>query len=237
MNYLQSSRVTRTSGRHKVIIIAIVILLLYIFRNPVSSFISPAIVGLAKSFWFTRDLIVENPLLSNEREVSNILRERLRIYEAEQNIKIINGVHVLSSLAVRPYSTILIARGSGEGVSLGDIVVSTDGVLLGEIGEVYTDSSKVYLYSLSGRSTEVVLSDETRIIINGTGNQNFEASLPSGLKVEIGQYIFLPGPDHLVLARIEKIDSSPGVAFQKIYARTPLNIHPIRTVYVKSKIQ
>jgi len=139
---------------------------------------------------------------------------------------------VLSSLRSSPYDTFIIDLGSDQGVAFGDRVISVNGVSLGAIIEVYPKISKVELYSAFGQNLEAQLDIETRVLMNGQGSQNFFLSLPRGVTVSSSSTLSLPGFDQFIIAIVNRIENDPGDAFQRVYARSPVNIHSLRHVLV-----
>ncbi len=237
MNYLPSRRGSGLLGRHKTIAALILIIVLVLLRGPLTSFLFPVLTKLASPLWGIRDAVLGNPTEENREVESEILEARLAMFVKEEGLDSDSVAHILSSLAVSPYGTVLIDRGSTLGTKVGDVVTTREGVLLGEVVEVFPESAKFSLHSVFGQSMEVTLEDSTHFFLVGTGNQNFEARLPSGLPLEVGQHIYSPGADHYILARVERVESLSGAAFQKMLARSPVNIHALSFVYVRPRIQ
>jgi len=219
----------------RLIVITLLILVIIQFRGPIASYVEPILSRVAIPFWKLRNLLIADQFENAVKEIELLKEFRIKELEAELDIKDTFPTHILSSLSVSPYGTILIDRGSKDGLGLGDMVLTPEGVLLGDVAELYAGSAKVSLYSVFDRNSEVVSSEGTRFIFKGAGNQNFEARLPNGLELKDGEYLFVPGKAHYVLAKIERVDSPTGAAFQKIYARSPQNIHTVSVVYVKTK--
>ncbi|HEY4493483.1 MAG TPA: rod shape-determining protein MreC [Candidatus Paceibacterota bacterium] len=139
---------------------------------------------------------------------------------------------ILSSISSSPYDTFLVDRGGNHGIAFGSKVITESGVLLGEVIEVYPEISKVELYSAFGKELEVVLDGKERVMVSGQGSQNFFLKLPEGVAVAASSTLFSTGEGAYVLASVEYIKDEPGDAFQKIYARSPVNIHHETRVYV-----
>src|SRR3989344_2868843 len=141
-------------------------------------------------------------------------------------------VNILSSLYSSPYDTFVIDEGSDEGLLVGDKVITLEGVILGELIEVYPSVAKVSLYSTVGRELEVLLDNTIRVRVKGIGNQNFFADLPQGIPVSTSSTLSFPGDGEYMLATVGYIKNNVGDAFQKVYARSPVNVHHVKFVYV-----
>jgi len=162
-----------------------------------------------------------------ERELRS-LRENLG-YKANESRHL---AYVLSSLSSSPYDTFMIDQGKDAGVLFGQKVVTSEGVLLGEVKEVYQHIAKVQMYSASGNEFEVQVDGIGRAMTRGRGSQNYYLELPKGFPVSASSTLFAPGQEGLVVAIVERIEGNSGTAFQKIYARQPANIHSLDRVYV-----
>ena len=258
MNSLQRNNWYRWKKTGALVFLGLVITL---FRGPLGYGLTTAFTYLAKPLWAARDfagekaklgleylskskaeLIEENLKLNREIESLIVTRKRLALVEAENdNLKASLGhsqsgekhlANILSSLLSSPYDTFVIDQGSLDGVQFGQKIVSEAGVLLGEVIEVYPRISKVELFSAFDKELEVVLESGDRVVIRGEGSQNFFIRLPRGVAVFEGAALSYPGNHAYVIATIEHVENEPGDAFQKIYARNPVNIHGIKVVYV-----
>jgi cell shape-determining protein MreC len=239
MNYPVQNR---QAGASKLaMIIAVLILLAGIFlRDPLGYWLTRALSPVASGIWEVR-----NDIRGGDQDllgISGAIDKRIELLtEENQALKESLGhtfssstklVNILSSLYSSPYDTFIIDEGSDEGLSVGDHIVSTDGIALGEIIEVYPKISKILLYSAPGNQMEVFLDNLTRVKIQGEGNQNFFAELPRGIDITASSTFALVGDGNFILARILNVKNNQGDAFQKIFARSPINIHTLKFVYV-----
>lgn len=223
------------------VVIAILLLLLGIlFRDPLGYWFTKILSPVASGVWNLRNNF--DSAESSQTANNEIFQERIELLSKEnEKLKEFMGhnyssstklVNILSSLYSSPYDTFIIDEGSDDGLNVGDRVVTKDGIALGEVIEVYPSISKVSLYSAAGRELEVFLDDSTRVRVIGEGNQNFFAELPQGLTLVSSSTFTLPGDGNYIFASIMKIKNNPGDAFQKVYARSPVNIHTLKFVYV-----
>lgn len=224
-------------------IAAVILLIVFVFRGPLSyagvyvgSKIAVPIWEIEKLFSSSsKDIDLNMRALSIridklEQENARLTRELGRTTNSKRHLAL-----VLSSIRSSPFDTFIIDQGSADGVAQGSSVESEEGVLLGEVMEVYPHISKVELYSAFGKEFEVELDQTTRVIASGQGSQNFFLKLPQGLSVYASSTLSLPGRPDMILAVVEHIETTPGEAFQKVYARSLANINSLQRVYVISE--
>ena len=179
MSYLRSSQGPKSSAYYRRAIPAVAMVVLFLLRGPITNVLFPIILRLAEPLWNIRNILVGNPERENIFEANRVLEARLVQVAIDTDVRgDTTSAHILSSLAVSPYGTILIDKGLRQDIELGDTVVTGEGISLGKVVEVFDNSAKVSLYSVYGESLEVSTEDGTRFIVVGAGNQNFEARLP-----------------------------------------------------------
>lgn len=178
-----------------------------------------------------------------DSNIQEVLLERVRILEEENAVlKNFLGYQtdtsrhyatVISSILSSPYDTLIIDQGEAQGLALGDKAYTPEGIVLGEIVELYEHLSKIELYSAYGTTIEVKINNDTRVLARGIGSQNYSLNLPSGLNVGLGDYLWEPGSGANIVAIVEKIDLRSNDAFQTIYARIPINLNTLSDVYIQ----
>lgn len=137
-----------------------------------------------------------------------------------------------------PYDLILIDAGQSEGIKQGDLVALPEGGLLGVVEEVFDHTSRVSLYTSSGRETKAYLSgSDTAFILKGAGGGTFEVSIPRDLPIQIGDFFFAPGINSEYLGRVNKIDVNPTDALKKVLVGGVANVSSLRFVVVKPNLQ
>ncbi|TAL49099.1 hypothetical protein EPN83_02385 [Patescibacteria group bacterium] len=182
--------------------------------------------------------------LALERRVENLESELLALQSvaeeeerllAEWGRKVTKG-GVLGRVLLKPYQspydTLLIDAGVREGAVVGARVVSR-GIVLGEVAEVYTHSSKVKLYSSPGETLFAeLLGSGLTLELKGKGAGNFSASLPSDVAVKVNDIAVIPQLTSLPLARVAAVESKPTESFKAIYLRSPVNIFELQWVEI-----
>ncbi len=141
---------------------------------------------------------------------------------------------VLSGPNLPPYEDLIIDAGTDMGISVGDRVIYKPNIVLGEIEEVYSHSSKVKLYSGSGVRTDILIPGDTstHAVAEGYGGGNFSLSLPSSVYLYNGMQLLIPGSDIYILATIDYIKVDKVNSVEEALARYPVNIKNIRFVHV-----
>jgi cell shape-determining protein MreC len=133
-----------------------------------------------------------------------------------------------------PYDTLVIDAGAAQGVKVGSVVFATGNIPIGRIGEVYTGSSKVILYSNSGEKTEVLVSGKNASLeLLGRGGGNFEMIMSKDFTMSKGDQVVLPGTNNYLVAIAESILSDPRDPFTKALLSSPVNIQSLKFVEVE----
>jgi rod shape-determining protein MreC len=174
--------------------------------------------------------VAGNTLLQTENEN---LRSLLKYTKNPQQI--ITTAAVLSSSRASLSGQIIINQGAGTGIAEGDLVTLGDHVLLGTITKVYEKTAVIDVYSRNGYSNEagfVIKNLGVHIDGKGNGNGNFILQVPNNIQVVDGDVIILPAYPDMVVGVIKSIESDPRDPFQKVIARTPVNINELKFVQV-----
>jgi cell shape-determining protein MreC len=211
----------------------------------VGNFFGDKLGGLGSYFAFKNSLYRQNQDLQSkiaeyESRLSNhnsVLEENINLKETLGR-KNENSSFVLSAILSKPnkspYDTLILDVGTDEGVKVGDLVFAFGSTPLGRVSDVYSNSSKVVLFSNSGEKTQVVISGgDIFMEIVGRGGGNFEMILPRDLVSNRGDEVVLPGIVPHVVAIVEKIISDPRDPFIKALLVSPVNIQELKFVEVE----
>lgn len=174
--------------------------------------------------------IAENALLRTDNES---LRSLLKYTKNPEQL--ITTAAVLSNPKASVLGQIIINQGINAGINAGDLIVVGDHVLLGTVEKVYEKTAAVNMYSSSGFHNEngfVIKNLGIRVDGKGNGNGNFNLQVPNTLQVVDGDVIILPQYPERVVGVIKSIESDPRDPFQKVIARTPININELKFVQV-----
>lgn len=154
---------------------------------------------------------------------------------------------ILATILEKPnqslYDTIVVDVGLDKGIKEGSLVFvpsqDSQGLLIGsvpigKVADVYSNSSKVILFSTSGEKTQVIVSKENAFMeIIGRGGGNFEMILPRDFTLQKGDQVVLPGITPRVLGVVETIISDPRDSFIKALLVSPMNIQDLKFVEVE----
>ena len=197
------------------------------------------------SFFYSKNILLENNinlrLDLNEKETmlsnyNSILAENIQMKEILGR-KIEKTNMVISTILSKPnhslYDTLIIDTGAKNGISEGKRVFAFGNIPIGRIAEVYSDSSKVILFSNPGEKTEVVVGKDIFMQVIGRGGGNFEMNLVKDIVLEKGMEVVLPGIHPYVLGIVETIISDPRDFFQKALLISPVNIQELKFVEVE----
>ena len=197
------------------------------------------------SFFYSKNILLENNinlrLDLNEKETmlsnyNSILAENIQMKEILGR-KIEKTNMVISTILSKPnhslYDTLIIDTGAKNGISEGKRVFAFGNIPIGRIAEVYSDSSKVILFSNPGERTEVVVGKDIFMQVIGRGGGNFEMNLVKDIVLEKGMEVVLPGIHPYVLGIVETIISDPRDFFQKALLISPVNIQELKFVEVE----
>jgi cell shape-determining protein MreC len=139
---------------------------------------------------------------------------------------------VLSKPGQAPYDMLIVDAGKKENVVVGQKVLF-ENVLIGEVSEVFSNSSKVVLYSSSERTFPVFVGEkalEAQAV--GRGGGNYEVKMPRNSGTAIGDTIYVPHIQPRVLGTVEKIESGPKDVFELLLFKSPVNFNTLRFVEI-----
>lgn len=238
-------------------ILASVLILLY---GPVRSAISKALYSAVPSAWKVslniedswnsfwggfsglRELSMKNDALRSQvssmelqiLENASLKEEVLRLRKAlgRESADVRVYARVLSLASQSPYDIIVVDVGTENGVKVGDRVTYSGAGVIGSISDVYSSSAKVKLFSSHGEENAVIIGVAgIPSFAYGRGMGNFEAKVPQGSNLAVGENVLLPGTN-LIIGVIGSIEEKPALPFARVLFRTPFNISDMRSVEI-----
>ncbi|MEK7567804.1 MAG: rod shape-determining protein MreC [Patescibacteria group bacterium] len=259
MNYLSKTN-RRESLTRKIVLFSGVILILWFLGGFVINIFSPGAFFILRPifvvtskvsnsllFYFSflkpkAQLIEENNLLKEQAKNFAIWQLEYKILKDEnESLKGIKShasstsivAAVLKTPGSSPYDTLLIDRGSIDGVAEGMEVYTSSIVPIGLIDRVYGKTSLVRLFSSPGDSHDVYIG-AGKIAGNavGRGGGNFEIILPRSNEVEIGDSIVFPSIGSKILGVVEIIEETEGGTFERIFFKNPFSFDELRFVEI-----
>jgi len=262
MMRLQQSRNIKSNYKW-VWVVVVLLILVGAWKLPtIRAVFSTGVASVAEPFWAAetyvterggkylpdlrskRDLIADNKRLATELVVLRMqyLNKELLAQENAE-LKELLGRHdterlsLLSVVLTKPnrslYDTLIIDVGATSGVETGNRVLAHSDITIGEIDEVFVNSSRVKLYSSPGEELDVTVGrDNVASVARGTGNGNFEIQLPHGVDIKEGDAVSFPTINAELIGLVQTIIASPSDSFQTLLLKSPVNIYELKWVEV-----
>lgn len=138
---------------------------------------------------------------------------------------------VVSSFRSSPYGSFIVGLGVGDGIAVGDLVVTEGGFVVGVVSDVHTKTSAIEGVFSAGKMTDALIGG-TAVVLTGDGGGNAHAEVPRGVEVSEGQGVISLEHGGRALGIVGRIESSPTSPDQKIFVRLPVNLTSLRYVFV-----
>ena len=160
------------------------------------------------------------------------LRALLHLPEKDRTVT----VEVSSSLLASPYGTFQISIGSGTSPSIknNDLVLSSEGFVIGRVSEVGTHTSNVRMLFAPDNKIEAV-SGTAAFTLQGAGAGVSRAELPRGIPLKEGDTVLSPELHFRPVGIIGNISTDTGGASSRVLVRLPLSLTTLRFVTVVSQ--
>lgn len=242
------------------ILVILFIALFFAFQKGLLSSLNPLFSRLAVPVWtaenFTRDFVALN--FDSKRDLYKqnvVLKTQLAKYEERmaqietleaenESLKELMGRIkpgmnvVLSAILAKPnqtpYDTLIIDRGSKDGIAPENLVFAGGNILIGYIESVENNSAKVLMYSTPGNISQVIYGSTGKYFnARGTGNGTLEVEVTREIEVAVGDQFYYPGLDDTLVGVVRKIDFDPRDSFKKVIIKSPINIQEERWVQVR----
>jgi cell shape-determining protein MreC len=171
--------------------------------------------------------LVQLQVLQNENDA---LRTELS-YQKDPSQVITASVIAKPSQSL--YNSLIIDRGSSDGIVVGQLVTAQGSVGLGTIVSVSSHTATVQLFSGPQFSGNVVLqSQNITVPAIGKGGGNFEIDIPRTITVTTGDILVFPSNPDIAVGTVASVIFDPRDPFQTVLARVPVNIQELRFVEV-----
>ncbi len=195
------------------------------------------------------ELVRTNESLRNEVLVLRTMSQRLAVLEAEnaQLRELLNSsaqvrgrLQVAELIAISPdpdYHTVVINRGSEDGVYLGQAVLDASG-LMGQVVEVQTSFSRAILISDASHAIPVEVNrNGVRSVLRGLGRLDTLELLhvPATTDIQVGDILVSSGlgqrfPRGYPVATVTSVSTDPGRPFSTIAAAPTAELNRSRYV-------
>lgn len=242
-------------------LLLVLLLILLIARPSAPSFLSSALYSVGEPIWGSEAVLgkwfsdagiawqekqeLTDRITTLEEELSRVeLKALSQGLLEEENTRLkamlnraLSEEPILAFVRARPphtpYDTLILDAGESEGVSVGALVVSRDSVVLGTISKVSEHNAQALLFSAPDRESLVVIGPaRTEATAIGRGGGNFEALIPRGVEVSVGDAVVMPAQTPRTFALVEEIIVRPTDAQQRVLFKNPINIFELSMVSV-----
>lgn len=174
-------------------------------------------------------------------ETEHVLFETIMQENAQLKAELGRADHpkgVLAHVTTLPnrslYDTFIIDAGTNNHISIGQTVYAFDSIALGTITDVAENYATVTLFSAAQREISGTVGVSTvSVTLSGRGGGEYEVRLPRDLPFAIGDVVMYQSVHTAVLAQIERIVTDPRDPFQRLIAKTPLNLQTLKWVIVR----
>jgi rod shape-determining protein MreC len=240
-----------------IIVILIFIFVVVSFRSVIGSAFSP-FFKFGDSFYNSLDwlpnfftdkvaLIEQNEKLLekiNDYEIQAInyesaksenqkLREDLKMKPKED----FKTAGILARSPQIPKDSLLLDKGSNDGIKNGEQVLAGDRVLIGKIVEVSKSKSTVALSSAVDRvSYGFIARTNEAIEIIGEGGGLIEAKVPIDFNIEVGDKIMIGGSFNYLAAIVSAIEEDRSSGFKNAMMSLPVDISKIDIVFTPASV-
>ena len=189
-------------------------------------------------------LQVEDLKRINEIQGEQLRADKLQLAELEVLQKITGRyeaktVPVVARVFDRPphtsYDTFLVdvGRQQSPDIKLGDKVVVQGDLLLGEVVQIFSHTTKVKFYSSPQTTLNAVIGPTSiPASINGAGGGNFTTKLPRGLKINKGDQVIIQNPKSYLIGLVGGVDNDPRNPLQTVYISLPVNIYELAWIEI-----
>ncbi len=252
----------KTYRRRRFTVAIVILFLIFVFLvhkgllARMSPFFSHMIIPIWRAENFAADFLTQTVTSKSDLYKQNILL-RAEIAKRDQAIVEVDAVRkeneslkalmgrlrpethtvlaaILAKPNVTPYDTLIIDRGSADGVRIDNRVFVAGDVLIGTIESVDIHTSKVLMYSTPGNISQVIYGDTGKYFnARGAGNGAMEVDISREIDVKVGDMFFYPGLDNTVVGIVRKVDFDPRDSFKKVILKSPVNIQEERWVEVR----
>ncbi len=182
---------------------------------------------------------LENQIASFETQTTELgmLRDENDALRKELSYPRASHASITASIIAKPslslYNSLIIDRGTIDGVSEGDLVTAQGTIALGTIAKVSDHSATVQLFSGPQFADDLILKGPNITVpATGKGGGNFEIHIPREVEVADGELLAIPTHPDLAVGVVKSIEFDARDPFQTVLARVPVNVQELRFVEV-----
>lgn len=175
-------------------------------------------------------------ILKEAQHENEILKKELGFANTENKYKLIPA-NIIGRSITGYLRTIIIDRGSKDGIKSGQAVVS-QGYLVGTVKEVFDNSSEITLITNYNSLVPVILQDSraTGLLRGGIKGLTIE-EIPLNISIKEGEQVVTSGlggeiPSGILIGKAGQVVSREGEIFQKATISSPVQIYYLEFVFV-----
>lgn len=206
------------------------------------------VVATYESLEGMESLVSDNTALRNELSIMRRENFAARALERENvRLRALVGrgeedpiiASVLNDERYAPYDSFILDRGSLQGVVVGMVVTTAEGVALGTVTHVLSESAVATQFSAPDIKTTVVIeasSTSVQVAFIGMGAGTLVFDAPRDFEVREGDLVTLPSFHGYPIGEVVYIESAPEEAHKTVYARQMARSSEVRYVRVQSPL-
>lgn len=189
-------------------------------------------------------IIAENKKLSDELEnmrlnlidYESIQYENDRLHQ-ELNLKPEGnfiGAKVIAKPPQIPLDSLLVDKGTEDGLSEGDVALASKRVLIGKVVKVFKNRATIALSSFSSATSNgYVERTGEPLDIKGLGGGSIQAKVPIDFDIALQDKIMLEGSRSYAIAVVNIIENDSASGFKNILMSLPANIPKTRIIFIE----
>ena len=256
MTYLQSHSTTRNRRTRLIVVVIVILIVVTAIVNVLAPHFFPAVfLSIARPYWRATfsissgslrspaALLLENENLRNRIDSLQTDNDQIEALKNENSeLKALLGrastsPYKLAAVLERPpyagYDRIIIDVGTSQGLKVGNIIYAPGNIRIGKISDVFSQTSKVTLYSSPGQTYQVLIGHgHTPATALGRGGGQYTAELPRDVTVAAGDIVSATTLNDDFFGVVSAIEADPAQPFKTVYFAPPVNIYQLRWVLV-----
>lgn len=203
------------------------------------------VFGLSNIFSSKDNLILENEKISSQIsdlqikliDFDSIKKENERLHRELGLRPLANliSAKVMARPPEVPLDSLLIDKGSDDGLVEGDWVLVGERVLVGKLTKVYKNKATVVLNSFSGKLAYGYLERTNEPIeIKGVGGGSMQIRVPIDFDIALQDKVMVEGNRAYVLAVVKVVEEDQASGFKNILLALPTNVFDNKIVFIES---
>ncbi|MCX6763090.1 MAG: rod shape-determining protein MreC [Candidatus Moranbacteria bacterium] len=187
-----------------------------------------------------QELLAENARLKDIEKENGILREEFGL--APKNKFDLEASFVVAQDPQGLGNYIIVDKGSNKGIKTGMPAVISDGILIGRVTDVYSNTAKITLITDPASAINAEVQDSSsKGIVNGEYGLGIKMNMISqAQEIKEGDLVVTSGlggemPRGLVIGKISRINQSKDKLFQEASVLPEANFSDLRIIFVVKK--